>query len=68
MSPTAKQMGMRLRKLRKARKMSQAALAERAHLTRAYVTRLEAGRQDPSLSTINALARALGVPMTELLG
>jgi transcriptional regulator with XRE-family HTH domain len=68
MSPTAKQMGMRLRKLRKARKMSQAALAERAHLTRAYVTRLEAGQQDPSLSTINALAKALGVPVTELLG
>jgi transcriptional regulator with XRE-family HTH domain len=48
--------------------MSQAALAKRAKLTRAYVTRLEAGQQDPSLSTLNALAKALGVPVTELLG
>ena len=58
---------MRLRRLRTARAMSQADLAKRASLTRVYVTRLEAGRQDPSLSTINALAKALGVSVTELL-
>jgi len=60
-------MGTKLRRLRKARGMSQADLAKRAKLTRVYVTRLEAGRQDPSLSTINALARALGVAVTALL-
>jgi transcriptional regulator with XRE-family HTH domain len=47
--------------------MSQAALAKRARLTRVYITRLESGKQDPSLSTINALAKALGVPVTALL-
>jgi transcriptional regulator with XRE-family HTH domain len=67
MSPTSKQMGARVRQLRKARKLSQAALAERAGLTRAYVTRLEAGQQDPSLSTITALAKALGVAAASLL-
>jgi transcriptional regulator with XRE-family HTH domain len=67
MSPTAKQIGARIRRLRKAKALSQAALAKRARLTRVYVTRLEAGRQDPSLSTINALAKALGVPVTALL-
>jgi transcriptional regulator with XRE-family HTH domain len=60
-------MGARIRRLRKAKGMSQAALAKGARLTRVYVTRLEAGRQDPSLSTINSLAKALGVPVTELL-
>ena len=60
-------MGTRIRRLRKAKGMSQAALAQRAHLTRVYITRLEAGQQDPSLSTINALAKALGVPVTALL-
>ena len=67
MSPTPRQMGARIRKLRKTQGMSQAALAKRARLTRVYVIRLEAGRQDPSLSTITALSRALGVPVTELL-
>jgi len=60
-------MGAKIRKLREAAGMSQASLAKRARLTRVYVTRLEGGRQDPSLSTINALARALGVPVTKLL-
>ncbi len=67
MSPTQKQIGAKIRRLRKTAGMSQAALAKRARLTRVYVTRLEAGRQDPSLSTINALARALRVPVTRLL-
>jgi transcriptional regulator with XRE-family HTH domain len=60
-------MGTRIRRLRKGQGLSQAALAKRARLTRVYITRLEAGRQDPSLSTITALAKALGVPVTALL-
>jgi len=67
MSPTPKQMGTRIRRLRKAKGLSQAALAKSARLTRVYITRLESGRQDPSLGTINALAKALGVPVTALL-
>jgi transcriptional regulator with XRE-family HTH domain len=67
MSQTPKQMGTRLRRLRTEKAMSQAILAKRARLTRVYITRLEAGRQDPSLSTMNALAKALGVPVTALL-
>jgi transcriptional regulator with XRE-family HTH domain len=47
--------------------MSQAELAKRARLTRVYVTRLEAGKQNPSLRSISALAKALGVPVTSLL-
>ena len=60
-------MGKRLKRLRTAKDLSQAALAERAGLTREYVNKLEAGRQDPSLTTISALAKALGVPVTRLL-
>jgi transcriptional regulator with XRE-family HTH domain len=67
MAPTPKQMGKRLRQLRTEKEMSQAALAQRAGLTREYVNRLEAGQQDPSLTTISALAKALGVPVTRLL-
>jgi DNA-binding XRE family transcriptional regulator len=53
--------GKTLRRIRKAKGMSQAALAERADLSREYVNKIEAGRYDPPLSTINALAKALGV-------
>lgn len=67
MSPTAKRMGATVRRLRKARGLSQADLAKLAKLTRVSITRLEAGRTDPSLATINALARALRVKPAVLM-
>lgn len=68
MTPTPRQMGKTLKRLRTRNKLSQAALAQRAGLSREYVNKIEAGRYDPPLSTLNALAKALGVPVTELLG
>jgi transcriptional regulator with XRE-family HTH domain len=61
-------MGKTLKRLRTRNKLSQAALAKRAGLSREYVNKIEAGRYDPPLSTLNSIARALGVPVTELLG
>ena len=46
----------------------QAALAKRAKITREYVNKLEAGRYDPTVGVLQRLAKALGVPVTELLG
>ena len=67
MSPTPKQMGVGIRKLREAREMSQAVLAKKARITREYVNKLEAGRYDPTVGVLQRLAKALGVPVTELL-
>ena len=47
--------------------MSQAELAKRARVTREYVNKLEAGRYDPTVGVVTKLAKALGVPLTELL-
>jgi transcriptional regulator with XRE-family HTH domain len=68
MTPTPRQMGKALKRLRTKKELSQAALAKRAGLSREYVNKIEAGRYDPPLSTLNSLAKALGVPVTELLG
>jgi transcriptional regulator with XRE-family HTH domain len=57
-----------LKTLREAKGMSQAVLAEKADLSRGYLIRLEAGRQDPTLGTLERLAGALGVPIRKLLG
>jgi transcriptional regulator with XRE-family HTH domain len=67
MTLTARRFGARLTALRDARGWSQASLATKAGMARGYVNRLEAGRQDPSLSTLVALARALSVPLAELV-
>jgi transcriptional regulator with XRE-family HTH domain len=60
-------MGKKLRKLREARDMSQAALAKKAKISEGYLLRLEAGRQDPTLGVIERLAEALGVKARTLI-
>ena len=67
MAPTARQMGETVRKIRLAKKLSQAKLAELAELSREYINKIEAGKYDPPLSTINAIAEALGVTAKRLM-
>jgi transcriptional regulator with XRE-family HTH domain len=59
--------GMQVKRLRKKAGLSQAALAFKAKLSPGYLARLEVGRHDPTLTTLKKLAKALGVPVTELL-
>jgi transcriptional regulator with XRE-family HTH domain len=56
-----------IKRLRKKRKMTQQQLAVAAGLTLGYLGRLEIGMHDPRLSTLKKLARALGVPVAELV-
>jgi len=43
-------------------------LAKKAKVTTAYISMMEAGkRKNPSLVVLDRLAKALGVPVTELL-
>jgi transcriptional regulator with XRE-family HTH domain len=57
-----------LKKLRERQGLSQAALAKKAQVTDAYIAQLETGKKaNPSLDVLKRLARALGVPVTELL-
>ena len=49
--------------------MTQEALANRAKVSRSYLAALEAGhKKNPSLAVLQRLAKALGVPVTRLLG
>ena len=57
-----------IRKLREAKRMTQDELAKKAGVTQGYIGHLERGlKKNPSLPTLKKLARALGVPVTELL-
>ncbi|PYN83257.1 MAG: XRE family transcriptional regulator [Candidatus Rokuibacteriota bacterium] len=58
---------MRLRTIRERQGMTQETLAKKAGVSRAYLSRLEMGRHDPPLSRVRKLAKALGVPVGELL-
>ena len=58
---------MRLKRLREQAGLTQAAVATKAGVSRAYLARLEMGRHDPPLSRLRKLAKALGVPVTALV-
>jgi transcriptional regulator with XRE-family HTH domain len=58
---------MRLKAFRIEQGLSQATLAKKAEISREYIARLETGKQDPSLSTLVKLAKALKVKVGELL-
>jgi transcriptional regulator with XRE-family HTH domain len=67
MSP--KRIGAVLKQLREAKGMSQLELAKRAKVAQGYISDLEAGdKKNPGIETLRKLAKALGVPVMELLG
>lgn len=59
-------MGWNLRLLRVERGLSQERLAFEARIDRAYVGRVERGMENVTIATIEALARALDVPVAML--
>jgi transcriptional regulator with XRE-family HTH domain len=58
----------RVREHRKAAGLTQAALAERAGLAFETISRIESGREPPSLRSAISLAEALGVALDEIVG
>jgi transcriptional regulator with XRE-family HTH domain len=58
---------MRIKTLREARAFSQEELAKRAGISRGYLAWLETARQDPTLTTLEKLAKALRVKVGRLL-
>jgi transcriptional regulator with XRE-family HTH domain len=67
MSPTPRQLGMKLKQIRTANGLSRYALAKRVGISQSYVAKLEAGHSDPTVGMLQRLAKALGVPVTALL-
>ena len=66
MAPIEK-IAMRIKALRAKRDITQAELAARAGISHGYLARLETGRQDPTITTLEKLAKALRVPVEKLL-
>ena len=65
--PPLKRMAKRIQELRGARGWSQVELAGKAGISRPYLARLETGRQDPRISVLAKIARALHVSVGALV-
>jgi transcriptional regulator with XRE-family HTH domain len=58
--------GLRIRALRAAAGLTQEDLAARCGLFRTYMSRIETGAANPTLTMIHALAQSLGVEVCDL--
>ena len=64
---SGKKLGENLRKLRLKKNLSQGDLAKALDVDRAYISNIENGRMNPTLSTLEKIAKALGISSSELL-
>jgi len=66
-SAVTKKVAARIAQLRDRRGMTQEALAALARINRVTLARLELGQHQPTLDTLDRIARALGVSLVSLL-
>jgi transcriptional regulator with XRE-family HTH domain len=64
-NPDLVKFGLNVRRIRLKKGLSQSALAKQAGLSPNYIGTLERGVQNPSLKTLERLAKGLGCSMSE---
>jgi transcriptional regulator with XRE-family HTH domain len=60
-------LGKRIRALRIAKGWSQVEMADLLAMNRGYLSEIETGKKDPSLTMLKTLADGLSVPLAKLL-
>lgn len=67
MNEASKQLGKNLKRIRTEKDISQGDIARELDVSRGYISTIENGKTNPTLSTIARIAKALGVTVDELL-
>lgn len=67
MKDDAKKLGANLKKIRLNKDIKQVEIAKILGVDRSFISNIENGKTNPTLSTITNLAKALGVSSDELL-
>jgi transcriptional regulator with XRE-family HTH domain len=66
-SKAVKKFAENMKKIREAKGITQGDIFRATKIERAYVSNLESGKQNPTLETIEKIAKTLGVGIDELL-
>lgn len=66
MKDDAKKLGENLKKIRTSKNITQTELAETLNVDKSFISNLENGKNNPTLSTIVNLAKVLSVTTSEL--
>jgi len=64
---SAKKLGNNMKRIRLAKQMSQGDICRKLGVDRSYISNVESGKKNPTLSTITKLAKALWVSVRALL-
>ena len=67
MSESSKKLAENMRKIRTRKKMSQGDICRELGLDRAYISNVENGKQNLTISTMEKVAKVLGVSVDQLL-
>ena len=67
MEDYSKRLGENLKRIRTKKGITQIEIAKKLGADRSFVSNIENGKTNPTLSTITNLAKALSVPVNELL-
>lgn len=65
-SKAVKRFAANMKRIREEKNMSQGDIFRATKIERAYISNLEAGKQNPTLETIEKIAKALEVEVSEL--
>lgn len=67
MKNEAQKLGRNLKRIRKEKGISQGDIVRKLGMTKSSVSNIENGKTNPTLATIAKLAKALGVPIEDLI-
>ncbi len=67
MKKEAAKLGLNLKRIRTEKAISQGDIARELKVSRGFISTIENGKTNPTLSTISKIAKALGISIDELL-
>ncbi|MFA5643133.1 MAG: helix-turn-helix transcriptional regulator [Candidatus Paceibacterota bacterium] len=67
MNESSKKLGRNMKRIRLEKGMTQGDICRKLGLDRAYISNLESGKKNPTLATIEKIAKALGINIDELM-
>lgn len=66
MSQISKKLGDNIKRIREEKGMSQGDISRALNMDRGYISRVESGQKNPTISNIEKIAKALGVSPDKL--
>lgn len=67
METAAQKLGMNLKRIRTEKGISQGSIARMLKIDKAFISNIENGKTNPTLATIEKIAKALGIPVNKLI-